>query len=86
MYYLNTGSEMQVTSLKALLYAWYNSWSNGPGKHSWQEFVIGMHCRFGCSHLALSIACMWDNLKQKDSVEEYIKAHKKIHQLSENQV
>ena len=45
-----------------------------------------MHRRFGRSHLALSIARMWDNLKQEDSVEEYIKAHDKIRQLLDNQV
>ena len=29
---------------------------------------------------------MWDNLKQEGSVEDYIKAHDKIQQLSDNQV
>ena len=72
--------------LEGLALAWYNSWLNGPGKHSWQEFVDGMHRCFGRSHSALSIACIWDNFKQEDSVEEYIKAHDKIRQLSDNQV
>ena len=55
--------------LKGLALAWYNSWLNGPGKHSWQEFVDGMHQHFRCSHSALSIACIWDNLKQEDFVK-----------------
>ena len=65
---------------------WYNSWLNAPGNHSWQEFANGMHRRFGCAHSALSIARMWDNLKQEGFVEDYIKAHEKIWQLSDNQV
>ena len=70
--------------LDGLVLAWYNSCLNGPGKHSWQEFYNGMHQCFGRSHLALSIACIWDNLKQEDFVKKFIKAHKKVRQLSEN--
>ena len=72
--------------LEGLALSWYKSWLNGPGKNSWKEFVNNMHRRIGCYHLALGIACMWKNLKQEDPVEEYIKAHKKIRQLSDNQV
>ena len=39
--------------------------------------------RFGRSHLALSIACIWGDLYQEDFVKEYIKAHNKICHLSE---
>ena len=55
--------------LEGLVLACYNYWLNGPGKHSWQEFVNVMHCCFRRSHLALSIACMWDILKQEVSVK-----------------
>ena len=72
--------------LEGLALVWYNSWLNTPGDHSWQEFANGMHRRFGCTHSALSIDRMWDNLKQEGSVEDYIKAHDKIQQLSDNQV
>ena len=72
--------------LEGLALVWYNSWLNTPGNHSWQEFADGMHRRFGRNHSALSIARMWDNLKQEGSVEDYIKAHDKIQLLSDNQV
>ena len=65
---------------------WYNSWLNTPGNHSWQKFADGMHCQFAHTHYALSTAQMWDNLKQEGSVKDYIKAHDKIRQPSDNQV
>ena len=51
--------------LEGLALVWYNSLLNTSGNHSWQEFADGMHHRFGCTHSALSIARMWDNLKQE---------------------
>ena len=72
--------------LEGLALVWYNSWLNTPGNHSWKEFANGMHRRFGHTHSALSIAQMWDNLKQEGSVKDYIKAHDKIQKLSDNQV
>ena len=72
--------------LEGLALVWYKAWLNTLGNHSWQEFADGMHRRFGCTHSALSIARMWDNLKQEGSIEDYIKAYDKIRQLSDNQV
>ena len=71
--------------LEGLALVWYNSWGNTPGNHSWQKFANSMHRCFCCTHF-LSIAQMWDNLKQEGSIEDYIKAHDKIQQLSDNQV
>ena len=70
--------------LEGLALVWHSSWLNTSGNHFWQEFADGMHCRFGCTHSALIIAQMWDNLKQEGSIEDYIKAHDKICQLSDN--
>ena len=72
--------------LEGIALGWYNSWLNAPGEHTWQEFFNAMFCRFGRSHSALSIAWMWDNLKQEDSVEEYTKAYKKTRKLADSQV
>ena len=45
-----------------------------------------MNTHFGCQHSCLSVAWMWDNLKQEYSVNEYIKAHNKIRTLASNEV
>ena len=45
-----------------------------------------MNTRFGCQHSCLSVARMWDNLKQENSVDKYIKAQNKIRTLASNKV
>ena len=37
-------------------------------------------------HSCLSLAQMWENLKQEDSVDKYINAHDKIRTLASNKV
>ena len=72
--------------LEGIALGWYNSWLNAPGENTWQKFVDAMYHCFRRFHSALSIAWMWDSLKQEDLVEEYIKAQKKIQQLADSQV
>ena len=45
-----------------------------------------MNTRFDCQHFCLSVAWMWDNIKQEDSVDKNIKDHGKIRTLSSNKV
>ena len=45
-----------------------------------------MNTRFVCQQSCLSVAQMWDNLKQEDSVDKYIKAHNIIRTLASNEV
>ena len=51
-------------------------------EHSWESFSNKIFIRFGKAHSELSIARMWDNLKQKTTVEDYIHIHDKIKALA----
>ena len=77
--------ESAIFSEKLTL-VWFNNWMNTTNNFSWDNFQNAVNICFGHQHSCLSVAWMWDNLKQEDSFNKYIKAHDKTRTFAINEV